>query len=167
MNIRFYFKPVFSLFVLLFIFTNCSIYQLKEKKVENDNTSFMLNSLKLPFIVVHIGNASWQLNNPVIHSETIQGELIPVHEKALTYYDLAKKKRNFHVPIKDKNYAKQLHLYIDDVKFNGTYAEIDFNRLKKMELVRKSQGIQVLTYGTLAAGASFGAFIIYFINAWS
>lgn len=167
MNKRFYIEPVFSLFLLLLIFTNCTIYKLKEKKVENDNTSFVLNSIKFHMIIVHSGNASWQLKKPLIYSKIIKGELIPVHEKAQYYYDRATKKRNFHVPIKDKIYAKQIHLYVDDFTYSGTNAAIEFRKVTKMELVRKNQGLLALTYGTLAAGASIGGFVLYLIDSWS
>jgi hypothetical protein len=166
MNKRFYFKPVFSLFVLLLIFTNCTIYELTEKRVEYNPTPLKLNSRIFPVIVVHIGNATWQIKNPMIDSKTIQGELVKVNEKALSFYVLANEKNKFKVSFKDKNYAKQLHLYTDDIKFNGTQAEIECSKVSKIELIRTSQGIRTLTYGTLAAGASFGAFIIYLINAW-
>lgn len=157
---------------LLFLFTNCSIYSLKAvirpESIGHKMIGSPTNSIigAPPLIIVHLGKESWQIDNYLIDDKTIKGELIPINKDISFYYDLAKQRPNFIIKNKEKAFAKQVHLFVDNMNFDNTTAEISLSDVKRCESITKNRGLMTLTKIPIVAGAAFGAFMLYLMYAW-
>lgn len=151
---------------LLFLFTNCSIYSLKAVirpesiglKTVGSPTNPIIGTPAL--IIVHLGEGSWQIDKYLIDDNTNKGESIPINKDISFYFDLAKQRPNFIIKNKEKAFAKQVHLFVDNMNFDNTTAEISLNDVNRCEGITKNRGLMTLTKIPIVAGAAFGAFML-------
>jgi hypothetical protein len=144
-------QGVALLLSLLFLFTNCAYYKFKPVLPTESITNHNLGSPTHPafgkpaVVIVHLGEESWQLNNYTTDQNSIKGELIPVNKHISFFYELAKQRRNFYVRPQEKAYAKQVHLYVNEMSSDGTMAEVNLKMLTKCEVISRNRGLQVIT----------------------
>lgn len=161
-----YIQHVALVLSLLFIFTSCAFYTLKPFVRAESITDYKLGSPTHPafgkpaVVIVHLGEESWQLNNYTTDQNSIKGELIPVNEQISFYYELAKQRRNFYVRPQEKVYAKQVHLYVNEMSNEDTFAEVNLKKLTKCEVISRNRGIQVLTTVPVIIGSAYTVIIL-------
>jgi hypothetical protein len=166
-QIQRFFQRSFFLFTLALIFTQCSLYKLKENKVPHSIHKYEKKLSKSAFIIIHCDKSLWQLKNPTIDSNSLKGELLLAPEKAIKFYNLSKENKNFIVSRKEKIYAQQLHIYTDIIQLSGNLASIELKQVKQMEILKKNKGLEALSISVLTLGSGFGGFMAYLAYAWS
>lgn len=159
-------QGVALLLSLLFLFTNCSIYTIN-RGIKPENIGHKrLGSSTNPIIgtpskiIIHLGKESWQMVNYVIDDKTIKGELIPVNEDISFYYELAHRKRNFRVTNKEKTFAKQVHLFVENMNYDNTTAEISLSDVNRCEAITKNRGLMSLIKIPLFLVTVYSAYIL-------
>lgn len=151
---------------LLFIFTSCAFYTLKPFVRAESITDYNLGSPTHPafgkpaVIIGHLGDKNWRLNNYTTDQSSIKGELIPVDEQISFYYELAKQRRNFYIRPQEKVYAKQVHLFVNEMSNEGTFAEVNLKKLTKCEVISRNRGIQVFTTVPVIIGSAYLGIIL-------
>lgn len=134
-------QRVFAIVALIGILSSCSHYKLVSHMPENTKkTKEYIKVESKDYVVVHIGDQSWQLVDFTLKNGVVVGKLVETnaYQDGL-YNNLIASSNDKYEPTDDYEYQDQIHLYLDET-IDISNAKIAFNETNviKVNAVQKS-----------------------------
>lgn len=134
------FISIFLLFIYVLGIHGCKSY-ITKKTVDTiaKKPTTAIKKHNTNFYVLHIGNKICELQNVEITENEISGNLTVIDETAAKYYDLYNTVGEYgkmHIDFKNKKYAYQIHLYVDELVQVGDRITIGNNQIKKVSIYK-------------------------------
>ncbi|WP_152981545.1 hypothetical protein [Hymenobacter sp. AT01-02] len=147
-----------TLVIHMVLASGCNYYWPQQQTADPAGVASLASS---KLFLVHQGNSVWQLQNPQLSGEALQGQ------KA----DLTLELRQYATPIigqglrykrRDKHTALNLvHLYLTDSHtFTGSQVSIPLADMQRLEVIERDTGKTIFSHVLVGAGVVGGAYVI-------
>ena len=148
-----------GLLLVVPLVTGCNYYRGNEQEVSRTNVN-MLAELKR--FVVHQGPAVWELRNPHLNGEVLEGTRQPLSASVVPYGAGPKKGYSPRYLSKDKALVlNMVHVYVSDVQAGAEdRVSIPFAAISQIDLLEKNSGKTTASYVFGSLGAVMGAFAV-------
>jgi hypothetical protein len=141
------------------LLTGCSYYRGKEQEVSRANVNMLAEAKRF---VVHQGPDVWELHNPHLNGEVLEGTRQPLSAPVLPYGAGPAKGVSPRYRLKDKELVlNMVHLYVSDAPAGPEdRVSIPFAAIRKIDLLEKNTGKTTASYVFGTLGAVAGAFVV-------
>ena len=157
----------FGLVILVmcsFLLNNCAFIKLKNTDGENlSNKQIIADASDSYFYVLHIGDKLWQLNNVNNSENSISGMLTKVDPLVMTYYAQANSNHSKKVHFANRKYARQTHIFADQIKKDGANVVISHADITKVEIYKNDPGKSAII-GASVTAVAIGGFLAIACN---
>ncbi len=150
------FNRVIAWFLLLTLLGSCTMYHLRTAHLSEKSRQAVKPTPTR--IVIHVGDTYKELVNAVKVDNTLQGTLQPLNETSEIYYKLAQRKNNFKARSRDKEFIKQIHLFVEKTVEENGLTIIDLNDIQQIQKLEVNAGLSVVLYTLSGVGVFTGAF---------
>ena len=150
------FNRVIAWFLLLTLLGSCTMYHLRTSHLSEKSRQAVKPTPTR--IVIHVGDTYKELVNAVKVDNTLQGTLQPLNETSEIYYKLAQRKNNFKARSRDKEFIKQIHLFVEKTVEENGLTIIDLNDIQQIQKLEVNAGLSVVLYTLSGVGVFIGAF---------
>jgi hypothetical protein len=139
--------------------TGCNYYRGREKEVNRENVNMLADS---KLFVVHQGDAVWELHQPHLNGEVLEGTQHPLSEVVKPHSKLPDDGFSPRYKLKDKAVVLNIvHIYVSDVQGGPEdRVSIPFAAIKQIDLVEKNTRKTTASYVFGGLGIAFGAFVV-------
>ena len=147
------------LVVAMPLVTSCHYYRSKEQEVSRSNVNMLAES---KLFVVHQGPAVWELRNPHLNGEVLEGTQQPLSAPVASYGATPKKGFSPRYRYADKAVVLNIvHMYVGDVQAGpADRVSIPFAAIRQIDLLEKDSGKTTASYVFGSLGAVVGAFAV-------
>ena len=137
----------------------CNYYRGKEQEVSRANVNMLAESKRF---VVHQGPATWELRNPHLNGEVLEGTQQPLSAPVMPYGVGPKKGYSPRYQLKDKSVVLNIvHIYVSDVQAGSEdRVSIPFAAIRQIDLLEKDSGKTTASYVFGTLGAVAGTFVV-------
>ena len=141
------------------LLSGCNYYRGKEQEVSRANVNMLAESKRF---VVHQGPAVWELHNPHLNGEILEGTQQPLSAPVLSYGAGPKDGFSPRYQLKDKAVVLNIvHLYVSEVQAGAEdRVSIPFAAIRQIDLLEKNSGKTTASYVFGTLGAVAGAFVV-------
>ncbi|MFM7682189.1 MAG: hypothetical protein ACKO7P_05520, partial [Bacteroidota bacterium] len=157
------FNRVIAWGLLLTMLGSCAMYHLRNTHLSDKSKQAIKPTPTR--IVVHVGETYSELANPTKIDNTLRGTLQPLNENADFYYKKAQRKSNFKGKAKDREFIKQIHLFVNRTVEENGQVVIDLNDIQQIQKLELNGGLTVVLSTLTGVGVFTGAFITLLIIA--
>ncbi|UYZ64359.1 hypothetical protein [Hymenobacter weizhouensis] len=141
------------------LLSNCSYYHSRPKEVQPERLSKLADK---KLFLVHQGNSIWQLNNPRLNGEQLEGEKSEVTPQAQPYLNPPRRNVSPRYKGRDEQVVLNIvHLYISDFQpGQASQVHIPLSTIQRLEVLEEDDLSTVLSYIGIPAGVVALLFII-------
>jgi hypothetical protein len=158
-------KTIIWLLLIAVFSSHCHYYRLREGDSKVNSVPMINQEGTYAHVIVHIGNAYWELINPRRIEKGIVGKPIPVSQEVSFFYQKALLNKNFRAA-KDKKYSlDQLHIFVSEVQKKEDELFIPLEKIEKVQVLDQNKGLTTLSYATIAGMSSVAAMTVFLIIA--
>ena len=139
--------------------TGCNYYRGNEQEVSRPNVNMLAESKRF---VVHQGPAVWELRNPHLNGEVLEGTRQPLSAAVVPYGAGPPKDLSPRYRLKDKALVlNMVHVYVSDAQAGAEdRVSIPFAAIRQIDLLEKNSGKTTASYVFGSLGAVAGAFVV-------
>ncbi len=166
-------KPFVLYFLTLLILQSSCITFYKSRSMRQDENSSTLQSLenfdtgKYRF-VIHSGDLLWAIDYVKFSEHEISGSIGKLNDQEYAYYKkLSGDQRTARVPIFDRQYIYQVHIFVDKLKQNNNILTIHEDDIKGVQIYNIDGALTFVSYAATASVvtiAAIGTFLIIVCN---
>ena len=133
------------LVALVPLVTGCNFYRTREKEVNQANVNLLAES---KMFILHEGQAVWQLQNPHLNGEVLEGNKIPLSEPVIPYgTPHAHGKPATYKTAESPVVLNLVHVYITGFQAGSAdQVSIPFAAIQRIDLVEKDTGRTTASY---------------------
>ena len=141
------------------LLSGCNYYRGKEQEVSRANVNMLAESKRF---VVHQGPAVWELHNPHLNGEILEGTQQPLSAPVLPYGAGPKDGFSPRYRLKDRAVVLNIvHLYVSEVQAGAEdRVSIPFAAIRQIDLLEKNSGKTTASYVFGTLGAVAGTFVV-------
>ena len=144
--------------------THCHMYRLQQGDPQTHDVPLFSDRGTYAHVVVHVGDAYWELSNPRKTENGIIGRPVPVGQEVSFYYQKALLKRNFKASKSMEYYLNQLHIFTKEAVNKGEEIFIPVEKIEKVQVLNENKVLTTLSFVGIGAGSVIaGIWIFLFI----
>lgn len=161
-------RRIFSVFCIL-IFCNltvgCNYYRVRSGNVDEGRAIKTIdrNDYGNNYYVLHVGDATWEIQNFILSYPEIEGKLSTFSGTQLTMYERMLDGRGKRVANEHLGYAYQIHVYADSFSKEGevvSIQEADVTRIDIFDINQAARVASVIGTGLLVGVGGLGLLIV-------
>lgn len=160
-------KQFIWLMIVAIFSTHCNIYHLHRGFNESNEIESYIDNGEVKHVIIHIGNAYWELQSVQKVPGGLSGNLVPLATDVDFYYKLALSRGNFKASNIERAGLLQLHIFTNEVTKNGEQTFVPYNKIQFVQLIDKNLGLSALKVTAIAAGVfvvAYGALLLIACN---
>ena len=124
---------------------SCSYYKLRTANIDESTSAEVIAKNQSNYIIVHLGDNLWQLEEAFITTETVTGKLSKMTPKAAEYYRKAVENNNYRVELNDMQFISQLHLHVEQFKKSDNTVTFKTSDITKIDVMKKNGALTTLS----------------------
>ncbi|GAA4049128.1 hypothetical protein GCM10022409_39570 [Hymenobacter glaciei] len=139
--------------------SGCNYYRGKEQEVSRTNLNMLAES---KLFVVHQGQAVWELRNPHLNGEVLEGTKQSLSAPVVRYGEAPKAGYSPRYQLKDKSLVLNIvHVYVSDAQAGAEdRVSIPFAAIRQIDLLEKDSGKTTASYVFGSLGVVAGTFVV-------
>lgn len=154
-------KMISWLLLVAVFSTHCHMYRLQQGDPKTNEVPLFSDRGTYAHVLVHVGDAYWELSNPRKTENGIIGRPIPVKNEVAFYYQKALLKRNFKASKSNDYYLNQLHIFTKEAINKGDEIFIPIEKIEKVQLLNENKLLTTLSFVGIGAGSVIAGFWIF------
>jgi hypothetical protein len=134
--------------LIISLLQSCSYYKLRTANIDESTSAEVIAKNNANYIIVHLGDNIWQLDEAFITTETVTGYLSKMTPKAAEYYRKAVEDNNYRVELNDMQFISQLHLHVEQFKKSDNTVSFKTSDITKIDVMKKNRALTTLSKAT-------------------
>lgn len=159
-------KPLAFILMCSFMLTTNGCYYFRVAK-SPDNSPEIIKTLqdKNKFIILHLEDEAWYLNNIVLNETSLEGNISELigHEKFKTVKPYSSNRYKKKGSNNESNVTNEVHVFVSGMVNESGKISIPANAIKKIEIYDKDTGATIASWFFGILGVSIGAFAVLLI----
>ena len=159
------FNRSIAVVLIISLLQSCSYYKLRTADIDESTLAEVFDKNQANYIIVHLGDNFWQLDEALITTETVTGKLSKMTPKAAEYYRKAVEDNNYRVEKDNTQFISQLHLHVEQFKKSDNSVTFKTSDITKIDVMKKNRALTTLSRAGTATLITAGAFAIFLVVA--
>ena len=155
------FNRSIAVVLIISLLQSCSYYKLRTANIDVSTSAEVIAKNQSNYIIVHLGDNLWQLDEALITTETVTGKLSKMTPKAAEYYRKAVEDNNYRVEKDNTQFISQLHLHVEQFKKSDNTVTFKTSDITKIDVMKKNGALTTLSRAGTPVLITAGAIAIF------